>query len=225
MSEHTERTTAAPGPAGPRGAPGSVSPPGASAPASPPGVPAPAGPPGTPGSTSPPGPPGPATSAPASGTDAQRARRQRRPTGAPPPLPHPITISTTAWLILAVLIVAGAFLFSEQTPWLRMGDRTNTWILRLIAEMRTPWLTDVARAIKVAGSSWAVTVIGLSVVALTLVFRRWRHLFVFLGSFFFLGIVAEWIYSGLSRPRPYGITILSGWGGYSAPSLPVATLT
>ena len=46
-------------------------------------------------------------------------------------------------------------------------------------------------AIKAAGSSWAVTVIGLSVVALTMVFRRWRHLLVFLGSFFFLGIVTS----------------------------------
>jgi membrane-associated phospholipid phosphatase len=156
---------------------------------------------------------------------AQRERRQRRPTGAPPPLPHPITISTTAWVLLAVLIVAGAFLFSERTSWLRVGDRADTWILRLIAEVRTPWLTDVASAIKVAGSGWAVTVIGLTVVTLTMIFRRWRHLLVFVGSFFFLGIVIQWIYSGLTRPRPYGITIISGWGGYSAPSLGVATLT
>ena len=34
------------------------------------------------------------------GTAVHKIRRQRRPTGAPPPLPHPITISTTAWLIL-----------------------------------------------------------------------------------------------------------------------------
>ena len=156
---------------------------------------------------------------------AQRERRQRRPTGAPPPLPHPITISTTAWLLLAVVTLAGAFLVSERTSWLRVGDRADTWMLRLIAEVRTPWLTDVADAIKVAGASWAVTVIGLSVVALTVVFRRWRHLLVFIGSLFFLGIVGQWIYFGLTRSRPYGITILGSWSGYSAPSLPVATLT
>jgi hypothetical protein len=46
---------------------------------------------------------------------AQRARRQRRPTGAPPPLPHPIAVSTAAWLSLAVVSVAAAFLISEQT--------------------------------------------------------------------------------------------------------------
>jgi membrane-associated phospholipid phosphatase/tRNA A-37 threonylcarbamoyl transferase component Bud32 len=175
--------------------------------------------------TAAPGPVAPPTGEPATGTSTQRPSHQRRPTGAPPPLPHPITISTTAWVLFAIVTVAGAFLFSEQTPWLRMGDRANTWILRLIAEVRTPWLTDVADAIKAVGSSWAVTVIGLSVVALTMIFRRWRHLFVFVGSFFFLGIVTESIYSGLTRPRPYGITIISGWDGYSAPSRPVATLT
>ena len=155
---------------------------------------------------------------------AQRERRQRRPTGAPPPLPHPITISTTAWLLLAVVTLAGAFLFSERTSWLRAGDRADTWMLRLIAEVRTPWLTDVADAIKAAGSGWAVTVIGLSVVALTMIFRRWRHLLVFIGSLFFLEIVGQWIYFGLTRPRPYGITIIGSWGGYSAPSPLVAVL-
>ena len=159
------------------------------------------------------------------GSPVQRTRRQRRPTGAPPPLPHPIVITTTAWLLLAVIILAGAFVVSERTPWLRLGDRANTWFLRLLAEVRMPWLTDVARAINAACSGWGVTVVGLSVVVLTMVFRRGRHLLVFLGSLFFLVIVGKWIYSGLSRPRPYGVMIISGWGGYSAPSPPVAALT
>ena len=66
---------------------------------------------------------------------------------------------------------------------------------------------------------------GLSVVALTMIFRRWRHLLVFLGSLFFLVIVGQWIYFALSRPRPYGVTIIDSWGGYSAPSPPVVVLT
>jgi membrane-associated phospholipid phosphatase len=158
-------------------------------------------------------------------TPAQRARRRRRPTGAPPPLPHPLAISTTAWLLFTVLILTSAFLISERTPWLRLGDQASTWFLRLLAAGRTPWLTDVADAIKALGSGWGVTVIGLSVVVLTMIFRRWRHLLVFVGSFFFMEITGQWIYSGLSRPRPYGVPIISSWGGYSAPSPPVATLT
>jgi hypothetical protein len=163
--------------------------------------------------------------APPGSIPAQRTARQRRPTGAPPPLPHPVRVSTTAWLVLAVVIVACAFVFTAQTPWLRVDDQTNTWILRLLAQARTPWLTDVAGGIKAAGSGWGVTVLGLSVVALTMIFRRWRHLLVFLGCLFFLELVGQWIYFGLSRPRPYGISIISGWGGYSAPSPPVIVLT
>jgi len=121
--------------------------------------------------------------------------------------------------------VASAFLFSEQTAWLRLDDRANTWFLRLLADVRTPWLTDVATGIKAAGTGWQVAV-GLSAVVLTMVFRRWRHLLVFLGSLLFLEVVAgQAIYFGLSRPRPYGVLIIGTWGGYSAPSIPVAGLT
>src|SRR5438445_11052902 len=88
---------------------------------------------------------------------AQGTARQRRPTGAPPPLPHPFTISTTAWLVLAVLIVACAFVFTAHTPWLGLDDRANAWYLRLLAEVRTPWLTDLAEGIKAAGGGWGVT--------------------------------------------------------------------
>jgi membrane-associated phospholipid phosphatase/tRNA A-37 threonylcarbamoyl transferase component Bud32 len=177
-------------------------------------------PPGVPAESSLPG-----LAEPAGGTPVQRARLRRRPTGAPPPLPHPITITTTAWLLLVIVIVTGAFLISEDTPWLRVGDGTSTRFLRLLAEVRTPWLTDIARGINAAGSGWGVTVVGLSVVALAMVFRRWRHLLVFLCCLFVLEIVGQWIYSGLSRPRPYGIRIIGSWGGYSAPSPPVAVLT
>ena len=156
---------------------------------------------------------------------AQRTARQRRPTGAPPPLPHPFRVTTTAWLLLAVAIVTCAFLFSQHTAWLRLDDRANTWLLRRLADARTPWLTSLASGIKEAGSGWGVTGVGLSVVALTMIFRRWRHLLVFVGSLFFLVIVGQWIYYGLSRPRPYGVSIIDSWGGYLAPSPPVVVLT
>jgi tRNA A-37 threonylcarbamoyl transferase component Bud32 len=159
------------------------------------------------------------------GPAVHKDRRQRRPTGAPPPLPHPFTISTTAWLVLGAVALAGAFLASQHTPWLRIDDRASTWVLRLLAGIRTPWLTDVANGINVAGSGWGATVLGLSVVALTMAFRRWRHLLVFLGSVLFLEIAGTKIYFGLSRPRPYGVTIIGSWGGYSGVSPPVAVLT
>src|SRR5262249_783975 len=101
-----------------------------------------------------------------------KGRRQRRPTGAPPPLPHPFTITTTAWLVLAAVVLIAAFVASQHTPWLRVEDRASTWVLRQLAGIRTPWLTHVANGIKAAGTGW-VTVLGVSVVALIMIFRRW----------------------------------------------------
>ena len=159
------------------------------------------------------------------GPAISRARRQRRPTGAPPPLPHPVTITTTAWLVLAAVILIAAFVASQPTRWLGMDDRVSTRVLLLLAWARTPWLTDVANGINTAGSGWGVTVLGVSVVALIMTFRRWRHLLVFLCSLGFLQIAGTFIYLGLSRPRPYGVPIIAGWGGYSGGSPPVVLLT
>ena len=153
-----------------------------------------------------------------------KGRRQRRPTGAPPPLPHPVTITTTAWLVLAAVVLAAAFVASQHTPWLRIEDRASTWMLRQLAGIRTPWLTDVANGIKAAGTGW-VTVLGASVIVLTMVFRRWRHLLVFMGSVLFLDIAGTLIYNALSSPRPYGVPIIASWAGYSGGSPPVAVLT
>ena len=166
---------------------------------------------------------GPASSPP--GPAVGKGRRQRRPTGAPPPLPHPVTITTTAWVVVAVVGLTGAFVASQHTPWLRVEDRASTWVLRQLAGIRTPWLTDVANAIKVAGTDWGVTVVGASVIVLTMVFRRWRHLLVLMGSVLFLGIAGNLIYAALSSPRPYGVPIITSWGGYSGGSPPVAVLT
>lgn len=138
----------------------------------------------------------------------RRTRRQRRPTGAPPPLPRRIAPSTTAWLLLAAVILLGAFHISYWTAWSQVVDHAGTWLLRRLASARTPWLTDIANGINAAGSGWGVAVIGLVVLALIMVFRRWRHLLVFAGGLFILVIADQWIYFTLSRPRPYGVRII-----------------
>ena len=155
----------------------------------------------------------------------RRTTRRRRPTGAPPPLPHPVSVTTRAWLVLVVVVLAGVIVISLQAPSLRLDDHANTAVLRFFARARTPWLTDVANGISAAGTGWAATVIGLSAVVLTVVFRRWRHLLVFLCSLFLLELAIQFIVEGMTRPRPYGVLIIAGWAGYSAPALSVTILT
>ena len=117
---------------------------------------------------------------------AVRRTPRRRPTGAPPPLPHPVSVTTRAWLVLVVVVLAGVIVISVRVPSLRLDDQVNAAVLRPFVRARTPWLTDVVNGIYAAGSGWGATVLGLSAVVLTIAFRRWRHLLVFLCSLFLL---------------------------------------
>jgi tRNA A-37 threonylcarbamoyl transferase component Bud32 len=111
----------------------------------------------------------------------------------------------------------------RYTP--RTIDHLDTAVLRLLADARVGWLTDLASWIKSAGSGWGVTVVGLTNVVLLMVFRRWRHLLVYLGGLAVLTIVGLVLLGLVPRPRPYGVTIVADWGGFSTLSPPVASFT
>jgi tRNA A-37 threonylcarbamoyl transferase component Bud32 len=158
-------------------------------------------------------------------TDVMTTPQRRRPTGAPPPLPHPVSATTRAWLVLAVVVLAGGIVISVRAPSLRLDNQVNSAVLRLFARVRTPWLTDAAHGISAVGSGWAVTVAGLSAVVLTITFRRWRHLLVFLCSLFLLEAATVPITAGTTRPRPYGVLIIGSWTGYATPAVAVTIST
>lgn len=149
-------------------------------------------------------------------------RRHRRPTGMAPPLPRSIGRTGKLLLFLSIvllILIPAALVFPEFE---RFADRTDTAILEQIVQLRTSWLTSVMNRIDRLGSGWTTTtVIGITIVLL-LVFRRWRHLFVLLGSIAALEILGSILYTNFTRPRPYGVTIIGRWSGYSMPSPPVA---
>ena len=64
------------------------------------------------------------------GSAARRTPRHRRPTGAPPPLPHPVSVTTRAWLVLAFVVLAGVIVISVRAPSLRLDDQVNAAVLR-----------------------------------------------------------------------------------------------
>jgi membrane-associated phospholipid phosphatase len=155
---------------------------------------------------------------------ARRVRRQRRPTGAPPALPRKIGTTGVFWLALVLMLVAASLLALHYDPWYRLGDRTDTAMLRWVANARVGFLTTLSRSIKAAGSGWFVEALGLGTVAALMIFRRWRHLLVYLGSVVVLEVFGGMLFDAAHRPRPFGVRIISGWGGFSMPSPPVAFL-
>src|SRR6266545_1280550 len=154
----------------------------------------------------------------------RRTRKRRRPTGAPAPLPRKLGLSGSLWLGMMAWIAIVTVLLLRFDPVLHLSNDIETWWMVRVASIRSGWLTHIMRAVKIAGSSWGVTVLGLGLVGLLMIYRRWRHLLVFLGSLFVMQIVGGIVYDALTRPRPYGVAIISGWGGFAMPSPPVATL-
>ena len=148
---------------------------------------------------------------------------RRRPTGAPPPLPRKLGWSGKLWLVLAVLLaIALVWLSPQDQPKFAMDAETA--ILRWFAALRTDWLTPVMRTVARLGTAWSVTILGGALVLALIVFKRWRHLATFLVNLTVLGLIGTGVSFLTKRPRPYGVTIIGDWIGFSLPSFPVAIL-
>src|SRR6478736_2892811 len=148
--------------------------------------------------------------------------RQRRPTGAPPPLPKKIGVTGMLWLAAVLVIVVSGVVWLHVTT--GPLDHLDAPIIRFVTSARTPWLNSLTNTLNSVGSKWGLAILGLLAVALTVAFRRWRHLVVFLVSLAVLEIVLPGLYITAARPRPYSVTAIGQWEGFSSPSQPVAAL-
>ena len=71
----------------------------------------------------------------------------------------------------------------------------------------------------------AIHVIWLTNLVLLVVFRRWRHLFVWVGVGLLVVNIGASLANTLQRPRPYEVEVIGSWSGFSMPSLPVTVLS
>ena len=151
--------------------------------------------------------------------------KRRRPSGEPPPLPRRLGVSGRVWIALAasVLVVVGVILAFGAVG--AGFDRLDSTMLRGVAAIRTRWLTNVMVDINtVLTSRWTIRILRLGTVIALAGLRRWRHLFTFLGSVIVVGLAAYQLAMFQGRVRPFGVTIVGSWDGFSFPSPPVAAL-
>jgi serine/threonine protein kinase len=154
----------------------------------------------------------------------ERARRRRRPSGAPPPLPRALGSTGKAWLAVAAAALIWCVLYLQVSAIRRVSEQADSAVLRVIARFRAGWLTDLARGIDRLGSGWTTTFVAIGTLIALMVLRRWRHLFTFLGVIVVLEFLGGVLYDVFSRPRPYDVTIIGRWAGFAMPSPPVAVL-
>jgi hypothetical protein len=141
------------------------------------------------------------------------------------PLPRSLGTTGKGWLVAVVLLVAWVII-TLISPWARrVTNQIDAAVIRVIVSVRVEWLSKVLRAVNRVSIGWAITVVGLSLLVALVVFRRWRHLFTFLASVVIAEILGKTLLDNFARPRPYDVTIIDRWKGFSLPSPPVAVVT
>ena len=149
---------------------------------------------------------------------------RRRPSGEAPPLPRELGRTGRFWLFMVayfLTVVLGVLFFA---PFARLFERFDTNRLHWMVNIRTPWLTRGALWVNILAAHWTIRILRYATILSLIVFKRWRHLVIFLGSVIALELMTYQFSLYITRPRPLDVKILAGWNGFSMPSRPAAGL-
>jgi len=155
---------------------------------------------------------------------AGRSRRRRRPTGEPPPLPHHIQTSGVRWLIAALALVALTIaVFARGLRGLAIDVTVaDDAVVRWLRELHAPGLVGLFRTLAAISSWWVLNGLLWGLLLALLVLRRFRHLIVLVILAQVVSLLAGNVVGSIAqRPRPFGVVIQAGWGGWALPSVQV----
>jgi hypothetical protein len=144
---------------------------------------------------------------------------RRRPSGKPPPLPREDRWTRWIWVLAAVLLLgAGLSVLIATTDVVETADQA---VLSWFAEGRTSALTDAAKLVALLNTFAAVMTLRLATVVVLVVYRRFRHLMVFLATL----VATDWLVVRLAveLPRPT-VPVLVDAEPYAFPSKAISTL-
>jgi tRNA A-37 threonylcarbamoyl transferase component Bud32/membrane-associated phospholipid phosphatase len=153
-----------------------------------------------------------------------RARRRRRPSGEAPPLPRQLNRSGKFWLVVAGAAILFCVLLVPAGGLTLRLDVIEKPILTGLSGLRVGPVTGFFRGLDAAigpvvlGAWWASLLVML-------IWRRWRHLFVWIGTMWLVSNLSTVANEVIQRPRPLTVEILGSWQGFAMPSRPVAVLS
>jgi tRNA A-37 threonylcarbamoyl transferase component Bud32/membrane-associated phospholipid phosphatase len=158
---------------------------------------------------------------------ALRSPARRRPTGEPPPLPHHLQTSGVGWLVAAIVLVALAivvFVRGMRGPAIAVTVADDA-VVRWLNGLDAPWFVAVMRVLAALCSWWVLNILLAGLIVTLLVLRRFRHLIIFLILANVVTSVAYNMGAVAQRPRPFGVEIGTGWGGWAMPSVQLTALS
>jgi tRNA A-37 threonylcarbamoyl transferase component Bud32/membrane-associated phospholipid phosphatase len=157
----------------------------------------------------------------------RQSGRRRRPSGEAPPLPHHLQTSGVGWLVaLVVLLTLSIVVFAGglRGPAVTVTVLDDA-VVRWLTGLDTPGLAATWQVLAFLGSWWVLNILGFGLVLALLVLRRFRHLIIVLIVTQLLTMVLyDWVGPMAQRPRPFGVDIQAGWGGWALPSLQITSL-
>lgn len=146
---------------------------------------------------------------------------RRRPSGERPPLPKHLDRATIIWLGLSAMVAVVWIILASDDEVARSISIAEDRFVIAVAERRSAGMTDLLRTIDGWFFTWLVPLVGWPALITMAIFKRWRHFVLFCLSLLVvvvLGGIAEEL---IRRARPFGVTILGEWSGWSQPSKPV----
>ena len=142
-------------------------------------------------------------------------------------MPHQLQTTGVGWLVASVVLVAlsiGVFAGGLRGPAVAVTVADDA-VVRWLAGLDAPGLAGTWRALAFLSSWWVLNLLGFGLVLALLPLRRFRHLIVVLVVTQLLTMVLyNWVGPIAQRPRPFGVEIRTGWGGWALPSVQVAAL-
>src|SRR5687768_1236877 len=114
-------------------------------------------------------------------------RKRRRPSGEAPALPRPLQSTGKYWLTLIGAVVAVWVALATIPTVGSQITKFDTEIVHRVAEVRNDITTAVARTIDTAAGYNTIRVLRWMLLIALLGFKRFRHLFVWLGAVLAVG--------------------------------------
>ena len=150
------------------------------------------------------------------------AGRQRRPSGAPPPLPRHIERSGYIWLAVAIVAVGGviAVFAGGLSRWAVDVTVIDDAMTRHVASAPVPGFTAVARVIAEAGAAPATIFAGYALLLALIVLRRFRYLVVLIVSYEVTGALTALILFAVHRVGVSSVTMSAADCGCLARATP-----
>ena len=168
------------------------------------------------------------TGAPLGPAGVGRSSRRRRPSGRPPPLPHPLQTTGVGWMTATVVLVAlSVVVFAGELRSLAVAVTVvDDAVVGWLAGVDGPGLSATMKVLA-AAASWAViSVLLWGLLLALLILRRLRHLLVVVVAWTVQGFVVQYVLGPLlRRPRPFGVSFRTDWYAWALPSEQIAALT